>query len=92
MSAMTSVRGAGRLTGADFTDTVLSAAPGRQGRDVPRDYRPMEWVRGTPTATAMTHDGRVITTGDPSLPEAPGAGWAAFSSTPGPGGFSHAKR
>jgi len=73
MSGTTAQPGADSSAGADFTYIVLSAAPGRQARDVLRDYLSMDWVRGTPTATARTQDGRAITAGDLSLPGAPDA-------------------
>ena len=57
-------------SGAAFTYIVLSAAPGTQPRDLLRDYLSMDWVRGTPTATATAHDGRTITAPDLSLPGA----------------------
>ena len=60
--------------GASFTYFVLGAAPGRQPQDLLRDYLSMDWVHGTPTATATVYDGRAITAADLSLygvPEAP---------------------
>src|SRR5262249_56489835 len=47
--------------GADFSYIALRAAPGRQARDLLKEYLSMDWLRGTPTATARTHDGRAIT-------------------------------
>jgi len=64
MSGATSQPGADSSAGADFTYIVLSAAPGRQARDLLKDYLSMDWLRGTPTATARTHDGRAITAAD----------------------------
>ena len=73
MSGATAQPGADSSTGADFTYIVLSAAPGRQARDLLKDYLSMDWLRGTPTATARTHDGRAITAEDLSPPAAPDA-------------------
>src|SRR5262249_59209583 len=47
--------------GADFSYIVLRAAPGRQARALRKESLSMDWLRGTPTATARTHDGRAIT-------------------------------
>ena len=60
MSGTTSQPGVDSSAGADFTYIVLSAAPGRQARDLLKEYLSMDWVRGAPTAIARTHDGRAI--------------------------------
>jgi hypothetical protein len=67
MSGATSQPGAGSSTDADFTYIVLGAAPGRQARELLKEYLSMDWLRGTPTATARTHDGRAITAEDLAL-------------------------
>ena len=61
MSGTTSQPGVDSSAGADFSYIVLRAAPGRQARDLLKEYLSMDWLRGTPTATARTHDGRAIT-------------------------------
>lgn len=68
--SVTSLETGANSPGAAFTYIVLSAAPGRQPQDLLRDYLSMDWVRGTPTATATAHDGRMITAADLSLPGA----------------------
>ena len=73
MSGATSQPGADSSGAADFTYIVLRAAPGRQTPELLKDYLSMDWLRGTPTATARTHDGRVITAEDLSRQGAPDA-------------------
>jgi len=74
MSGATSQPGPDTSTGADFTFIVLHAAPGRQAPELLKEYLSMDWLRGTPTATARTHDGQAITAEDLSrqgTPDAP---------------------
>ena len=71
MSGTTSQPGVDSSADADFSYIVLSAAPGRQARDLLKEYLSMDWLRGTPTATARTHDGRAITAENLPVPAAP---------------------
>jgi hypothetical protein len=73
MSGTTSQPGVDSSAGADFSYIVLRAAPGRQARDLLKEYLSMDWLHGTPTATARTHDGRAITAEDLSRQGAPDA-------------------
>jgi len=73
MSGTTSQPGVDSSADADFSYIVLSAAPGRQARDLLKEYLSMDWLRGTPTATARTHDGRAITAENLPVPAAPDA-------------------
>jgi len=66
----TSLEAGADSPGAAFTYFILSAAPGRPPQDLLRDYLSMDWVRGTPTANATAHDGRMITAGELALPGA----------------------
>jgi hypothetical protein len=70
MSGTTSQPGVDSSADADFSYIVLSAAPGRQARDLLKEYLSMDWLRGTPTATARTHDGRAITAENLPVPAA----------------------